>query len=168
VAHTLPNIYDRYQEEEDGDLTYKEFSAACSEFNIAAMERILEGEELNMGHRLSTLSVIRIKRDFKNPNVNWPASFELKEQIIEEGGTPKSDENPDGEEWLVYYDDPWYARFYWQKSRCQVPNKTAYSFRATRGDKGNKTKLHELLEENKENDGLAHLNFELVEHISSQ
>lgn len=167
MAHTAPDIHQRYREEEDGDLTYKEFKAACAEFNIAAMDRILEGEELNMGHRISTLSVIRIKRDFKNPNVNWKASNELKEEIIEEGGRPRSDENPDGEDWLVYYDDPWYARFYWQKSRCQIPNKTAYRFDATRGDKGNKTALHQLLVENKESGRLAHLNFELVDHVSS-
>lgn len=159
-------MHDRYREEEDGDLTYKEFKAACAEFNIAAMDRILKGEELNMGHRISTLSIIRIKRSFKNPNVNWKASNELKEEILEEGGTPRSDEHPDGEDWLVYYSDPWYARFYWQKARCQVSNKTAYSFTATRGDKGNKTALHELLEDNKETDGLAHLNFELVDNAS--
>ena len=88
--------------------------------------------------------------------------MENKERLLNEEGYDEEDlyskDNPEGIKYFIYHTDDWYARFYWQKSRCRVPNKSAYAFRATRGDKGNKTKLKKRLRE----EDLAHLDFKLI------
>lgn len=159
------DIYDDYREDSDDPVSKDTHAKILEKFNVKAMEEIIyEGKVLEMGYYLSDLYILRVKADPNNPAVNWKRSKELKQEIIEDGGTPKSDENPDGEPWLVYHDDDWIAKFHWRKSGCTIPNKTAYSFRATRGDKGNKTKLKERLR----NDPTAPLDFRLVENLSQQ
>lgn len=161
MSHTSRDIYSAY-EEEVGKLSYKDFMAVIQEFNIMAMEEIIGGGKyLNMGYHLSTLSIIRIERDFSNPAVNWKATNELKQELLDDGYTEDdlySKDNPDGIKYFVYHTDEWYCRFYWRKSACRVKNKSAYAFRATRGSKGNKTKLKERLN----NDDMAHLDYRLV------
>lgn len=159
------DIYADYREESSNPVSKATHKKILEKFNTRAMEQIIyEGEVLEMGWYLSDLYIIRVEANPDHPAVNWKASHERKQKIIEEGGTPKSDENPDGEPWIVYHDDDWFAKFHWRKSGCTVPNKTAYSFRATRGDKGNKTKLKERLRE----DSMAPLDFRLVENLANQ
>lgn len=162
MALTVPDMYDAY-EEEDGDIPYDLFRAMIEEYNMAAMDRVINhGEELPMGYGLAHLSVIRIERDYSNPSVDWKATMEEKERLLEEEGYDEEDlyseENPEGIKYFIYHTDPWYARFYWEKKNCIVSNHSAYSFRATRGDKGNKTKLKERLN----NSETAHLDFKLI------
>ena len=52
-----------------------------------------------------------------------------------------------GKKWYIYYTDPFYCRYYWRKGKCSVPNKSVYRFDATRGIKGNKEKLINILKE---------------------
>ena len=153
--YTSLDIYHDY-EMNGGSLDEKIFHKLCIEFNTAVMDEVIyKGREFDMGFRLSTIEVVRADRDFKNKTINWNASNKLKEKIIEEGGTPYSKDNPEGEKWFVYYTDDWYCRINWNKSRCIVKNKTAYRFIATRGKIGNKTKLKNLLN----SDELAHLKY---------
>jgi len=153
--YTSVDIFKNYKEQ-GGSLSRKEFQAITVDFNTMVMDQIIyKGRTFNMGERLSTLEIVKIERDYSNPRVNWKKSNELKQKIIDEGGTPRSQENPDGENWLVYYTDKWYCKFHWHKKKCVIQNKTAYRFTATRGDKGNKTKLKEHLR----NDKLSHLNY---------
>jgi len=164
-THHRLDIYENYREESDSPVSKDLHKKILQKFNTKAMEKIIyEGKVLNMEWYLSDLSILRVEANPNNPAVNWKASNELKQEIIEEGGTPKSDENPNGEDWLVYHDDDWIASFHWRKSGCTVPNKTVYSFRATRGDKGNKTKLKDRLR----NDPTAFSDFRLVENLSNQ
>lgn len=154
--YTSVDIYNSYQENLEDPLPKDLWQDLCVEFNTRVMEEVIyKGREFNMGERLSTISVIKVDRDYSKPRVNWKASNELKQEIIDNGGTPYSKENPNGEKWFVYYTDKWYCRFNWHKAKCVVPNKTAYRFTATRGSKGNKTKLKEFLREN----DLAHLKY---------
>ena len=60
-----------------------------------------------------------------------------------------------GIKWHVYYTDSFYCRYYWNKGKCRIPNKSAYRFTPTRGLKGNKEKLINLLK----TDELAYLKF---------
>ena len=61
----------------------------------------------------------------------------------------------EGTKWHIYYTDKDYYRYYWNKGRCKIPNKSVYKFIPTRGIKGNKEKLTNLLKE----DDLAYLKF---------
>lgn len=153
---TSRDMYEFYLEQ-GGDLDYSMFRDVISEFNIGAMDKIVyEGRTLEMGSNLSRLSVIRVDRNHASPRVNWPESNKLKQEIIDEGNEPMSDEHPDGEPWLIFYTDDWYCRFFWEKRNCKIKNHSAYRFDATRGTKGNKRKLIDLLK----SDDLAYLMYD--------
>ena len=161
MAHTVPNMHQAYKED-GGEIPYDLFRDICEKYNMEAMNRVLQGETLPLGFGLATLSIVRIERDYSNPAVDWKSTMENKERLLTEEGYDEEDlyskDNPEGIKYFIYHTDDWYARFYWQKSRCRVPNKSAYAFRATRGDKGNKTKLKKRLRE----EDLAHLDFKLI------
>jgi hypothetical protein len=149
------DIYKHYVKE-GGNLPYNVWSSICQEYNQRAMEEIiLQGEELNLGNNLSTVSIGRIRTNPKNPMINWKASYEVRDELLAEGKKLYDKETGEGHKWFVYHDEPWYFRFYWRKEKCTIPNKTVYQFRATRGKMGNKTKLKELLR----SDDLAYLRF---------
>lgn len=158
MTYNTREIYKFYRKH-GGDLDYKTFSEVCSEFNQSAMDKIiLEGGELPLGFNLSTISVIRIKRNYKNPKVNWHASNIRKEELLRDGKSLWNKDNPEGAKWLIYYTDEEYCRFYWSKSKSRVLNKTVYHFTPTRGLKGNKDKLIHMLK----NDPVAYLKFRKI------
>lgn len=150
-----PELY-KFYKKESGELSKEMFTELCQEFNQRVMDDIiLKGGKFNMGDNLSTLSIGRIERNYSNKQVDWAASKKLKQQLLDEGKKLYDDSTKEGEKWLVYFTNDWYCRFYWNKGRCKVPNKTAYKFVATRGEVGNKNKLKTLLRK----DELAYLQF---------
>lgn len=156
MDYNTPEIY-KFYKDQGGILSKEIFYTLCQEFNQRVMEEIiLEGYRFNLGENLSTISIGRIKRNYKNKQIDWAASKKLKQELLDEGKKLYDDKTGEGHEWLIYYTNEWYCRFYWNKGKCTVPNKTAYKFVATRGKKGNKTKLKNLLNE----DDLAYLKFE--------
>jgi len=169
-SHTLKTMYEDYKESVDDPLSYSDYRECCELFNMWSMDRVTDGYKLNMGAYLSTISVIRVPRNHTNPQVNWGATMKYKKELLSgeaEEAPPegydeedlKSEDNPDGIEYFIYHTDDWYAMFYWNKVGCKVRNKSAYRFKPTRGDKGNKTKLKEKLN----NDELHYQNFKLID-----
>lgn len=155
MTFNTPQIY-KFYTKQGGILSQTTFSEICQEFNQMVMDEIiLQGGVFDMGNNLSTLSIGRIKRNYSNRQVDWQASNKLKEELLSEGKELYDSETGEGHKWLVYFTNTWYCRFYWNKGKCKVPNKSAYRFTATRGDVGNKTKLKELLR----SDDLAYLRF---------
>jgi len=154
VRHTLTNIYNSYVDEK-GSIDKSLFKNICSEFNVMIMEYILEGKEFNMGHNLSTVSVVRKERDPRSPRVDWGESNKYKKELITDGEELYDAETGKGIKWHIYHTDSFYCKFYWRKGKCSVPNKSVYRFDATRGVKGNKEKLINLLKQ----DDLAYLTF---------
>lgn len=156
----LRDIYEFYKEEKDGQLEWKDFKQLCGRFNKRVMEEIIYGgKALEMGANLSFIKVVRIRRNHDKSVVNWGASNKKKKEILERGGTPKGEDNPDGEDWLIYFTDEWYARFRWKKKYCKVPYHTYYRFDATRGSVGNKRKLKDYIN----NDDFALLEYDEAE-----
>lgn len=146
----------KYYQDQGGKLSYREWASICQEFNQRAMEEIiLEGEPLHMGHNLSSISIVRIRRSPDSKVINWQASYNYRDELLEKGEKLYDKETKEGKKWFVYFTHEWYCRFYWRKENCTVPNKTAYRFRATRGQMGNKGKLINLLQ----SDDMAYLNF---------
>tara|TARA_R110000824_G_scaffold354243_3_gene541338 strand:- start:5847 stop:6320 length:474 start_codon:yes stop_codon:yes gene_type:complete len=154
VAYTLTNIYNNYVVDK-GFVERTLFKDICSEFNIMIMDYILEGKEFNMGHNLSTMSVVRKDRDPRSPRVDWGESNKYKNELIKEGKALYDPDTNLGTKWHIYHTDEFYCKFYWRKGKCAVPNKSVYRFDATRGLKGNKDKLIHLLK----TDDLAYLKF---------
>ena len=154
MAYTLTNIYDSYVVD-NGPIDKTLFKNICSEFNIMIMDYILEGKEFNMGHNLSTMSIIRRDRDPRSPRIDWGESNKYKQELADIYETLYDPLTGKGTKWYIYYTDPFYCKYYWRKGKCIVPNKSVYRFDATRGLKGNKEKLINLLKE----DELAYLKF---------
>ena len=122
---------------------------------MQVIDMVLEGKEFSMGNNLSTLSVRRIERNPSKPTIDWWESNKYKQELLAQGKELYNKETDEGEKWFIYYTDPWYCKYHWQKSKCKLANKSAYRFTPTRGTKGNKEKLTALLK----NDDLAYLRF---------
>ena len=154
MKHNFSDIYKEYVKE-NGDIDKSLFTHICHEFNIMIMDYILEGKEFNMGSNLSTLSIIRKDRDPRSPRLNWGESNKYKKELLEEGQDLYNSKTGKGIKWYIYHTDEFYCKYYWRKGKCKIKNKSVYRFDATRGIKGNKEKLINLLK----NDELAYLTF---------
>ena len=154
MNYNLTDIHEQYIVE-NGDVDKKVFRQICESFNMEVMDSILDGETFNMGHNLSTLSVVRKERDPRNPKVDWGESNKYKQELVEQGDELYNVLTGKGTKWHIYYTDSYYCKFYWRKGKCRIPNKSVYRFDATRGVKGNKEKLINLLK----TDDLAYLKF---------
>lgn len=159
MSLTLKDAYEDYKD--DGSLSYSQFREICHRFNLLAVDALLEGDRIELGHQLGYLQIIRIERSFKRPKVNWAKSRKLKQQLLKEGKELYDHETGQGHKWLVYYTDDYYFRYYWSKKNCKVRNKSVYKFIPTRGKKGAKTKLATLLQQ----DDTAELNFMDAEYV---
>ena len=155
MSYTLRDIYKIYSAEAKKPVDSLTFRNICSEFNIGIMDYILEGKEFNLGNNLSTISISRQDRDPRNPRIDWGESNKYRKELLAEGKDIYDASTGKGEQWFIYHTDPFYCKFYWNKGRCKVKNKSVYRFDATRGIKGNKEKLIKLLKE----DDLAYLKF---------
>tara|TARA_R100001443_G_scaffold113347_1_gene127871 strand:+ start:2355 stop:2828 length:474 start_codon:yes stop_codon:yes gene_type:complete len=154
MAYTLTNIYDSYVDDK-GDINKTLFKDICSEFNIMIMDYILGGKEFNMGHNLSTISIVRKDRDPRSPRIDWGESNKYKKELLADGKQVYDPKTNTGTKWYIYHTDSFYCKYYWRKGKCLVPNKSVYRFDATRGLKGNKEKLISLLK----TDELSYLTF---------
>jgi len=154
--HTLTDIYKHYRANAASPVDKSTFKNICEEFNISIIENvILEGKAFNMRSNLSNISVRRVERNPSAPTIDWWESNKYKQELIKQGAKLFDPETGEGEKWFIYYTDPWYCKYHWEKHRCKIPNKTVYRFTPTRGLKGNKEKLTALLKK----DELAYLKF---------
>ena len=155
MTHNLSDIYKQYKKE-GGTLDKQAFKNICCDFNIHIMNRIIEdGEVVDLGHNLSTISVKRVKRNYKKPAIDWNESLKYKQELINKGEKLYNAETGEGTKWFIYHTDPWYCRFFWNKKYVRIKNKSAYRFEPTRGEAGNMKKLKDLLK----NDELQHLKY---------
>ena len=153
--HNINNIYNSYVEEYDDTVNKSTFKKICEEFNIEIIESILEGDTFDMGNNLSTLSVRRVDRDPRTPRVDWGESIKYRKELESDGVELYNVSTGKGEKWYIYYTDKFYCKYYWKKGKCRIPNKSVYRFTPTRGLKGNKEKLINILK----TDDLAYLKF---------
>ena len=146
MSYTISHIYEKYK---DKDIDKTLFRAICSEFNMGIIDYILEGKEFNMKNNLSSISIVRKERDPRSPKIDWGESIKYKKELEAEGKELKD------VKWHIYYTDDFYCKYYWKKGKCRIPNKSVYRFDPTRGLKGNKEKLINMLK----TDDLAYLKF---------
>jgi len=122
------------------DVTYTLYKYIISKLNKKIVDKVLKGKEFYFGHRLGTISIKRVERNFDKKSVNYFETKKLKEQGIDK---------------VVYYTDDHWFRWYWAKAKCQVPNKSVYKFSPTSGPNGIKRALSNKLKQ----DEFAFLNF---------
>jgi hypothetical protein len=154
MNHILKDVYNSYIEEHKF-VDKIIFTDLCSDFNMLIMDYILDGKEFNMGSNLSSLSVVRRDRDPRSPKIDWGESNKYKKELLTAGKPLYDKETGEGVQWHIYHTDGFYCKYYWRKGKCKIKNKSVYRFDATRGLKGNKEKLINLLKE----DELAYLKF---------
>jgi len=154
MGYTFKDIYNSYIEENEY-IDKSIFSDICHTFNMGIIEYVLEGKKFNMGNNLSTISIIRRDRDPRSPRIDWGESNKYKKELLDKGEEIYDHVTELGTKWFIYHTDEFYCKYYWNKGKCKVPNKSVYRFDATRGLKGNKDKLIALLKE----DDLAYLKF---------
>ena len=153
--YTLEDIYIDFDMRSDIEISKKLYREICSDFNIMVIDYILDGKRFNMGNNLSTISIIRLDRNNSKPAIDWGESNKYKKLLLKQGKKLYNSKTGEGERWYIYYTDSEYCRYYWNKGKCKVTNKSVYKFIPTRGVKGNKEKLISLLQ----NDDLAYLKF---------
>lgn len=124
-------------------ISYKMFKQIISQFNRKASQKILEGKTLWLGYKLGNVRIKKIERtNYTKPAIDWGETNKLKKQGINKH---------------VYFTDNVYFRWFWEKARCQVPNKSVYKFVPSGGPAGNRRALVNLLKE----DEFALLNFKV-------
>lgn len=124
------------------NVDYKLFRKVLEEFNLKAVDMMLNGGKLHMGNRLGVMNVLKVPRNHEKPTIDWGKTNAYKKKT--------------GKKKLFYYTDDWWVRWYWNKHRCVVPSKSLYKYKPSRGKKGMVTKLKNHLR----NDKLAHTKFE--------
>ena len=154
MTYLLGHIYNDYIENND-NIDKKLFIDICSDFNILIIEHLLEGKKFKLGNNLSYIQIKKMDRDPRSPRVDWLESNKYKQELIDNNIKLYDKETGEGTKWQIYYTDDYYFKYYWNKGKCRVPNKSVYKFTATRGLKGNKEKLTKLLK----SDDLAYLKF---------
>jgi hypothetical protein len=155
MTYLLDDIYKDYKANKSEPLDSKLFRAICSEFNIKVIEHILKGHKVNLGNNLSSISIKRVERNNSKPTIDWGESNTYKRELLEEGVELYDNATKKGTKWHIYYTDKDFYRYTWNKGKCKIPNKSVYKFVPTRGVKGNKEKLTNLLKQ----DDLAYLKF---------
>jgi len=141
VNHTAVAMYEFYKKNNPGtEVTYNQYKYVLSEYNKKAVEHILNGETLNLGNRMGKIRIKKVKRNFDKPRIDYHETKKLRATGVDKN---------------VYFTDEVWFRWYWSKKSCQIPNKSAYRFKPTGGDGGNRKRLVRLLKE----DEFAQLNF---------
>jgi hypothetical protein len=95
-------------------MSYELFHRITVAYNRKAVKAVIDGEVLNLGNRLGEIKIRKIKR--YSPAIDWAESNIRKQELIDSDTQPKTKEHPDGEEWFVYRDSPFYLRWSWSKS----------------------------------------------------
>ena len=128
-------------------------------YNKRVVDNVIKGNRVNLSERLGYMYISKIKKVSKL--INWKASNDYKAELIAKGETPKDKVNLDGKNWLIYYSNPFYFRWTWQKRNgiCKVKNHTVYGFYPTnKSSKGVPGAKSQLVAANKKNP-LLHLNY---------
>lgn len=103
-------------------INYKRYRAIIEEYFKLAVDRIIAGEVLALGHNLGRIAGRRCDRNFNNPKVDFKATKLLNEM------------QPNGRLKAVFFTDPYWVRIGWEKPE-KVKNKVrSYQFDPTDGD----------------------------------
>ncbi len=122
-------------------------------YNKEMVTQILDGNTAYLGARLGYVKIRghKVKSKQGKRAVNWNETRKLKIKLLAEGKILKSNENPEGEPWIVQYDitEP-YFRYSWVKNNnvCTVANGKIYGFYPSTGVCSNKKKLSAHLRAN--------------------
>ena len=135
-------------------MTYKTFLKIIETYNEKVIKALVEdGASVKLGNNLGYLYILRKdkKNMFAMKNIDWKASKEFKQELIDRGETPKDKDHPQGKNWFQFYTDVDYLRVAWTKKygTCKVPNNSVYAFYPTKSTRGIKSHLTDTNKRNK-------------------
>ena len=96
----------------DTDVTYPYYRAVLESFSKLLAEALPNGAIFNMGQRLGTLRIKKIKRSPNARTIDWNETLKLWEEQGKKEG-------------FVYWTDDTYYRWAWDKRKALVKNKSA-------------------------------------------
>ena len=122
-------------------MSFKLFVKIIERYNEKVIKALVEkGASIKLWNNLGYLYVLKQKKVdmFAASNIDWGASREFKQELIERGDTPKDQEHPNGKNWFQFYEATDYLRIAWTKRYgiCKVPNNSVYAFYPTKSIKG--------------------------------
>jgi hypothetical protein len=131
--HTVKDSYKFFKKNSPQlDIPYWMYREVLARVFKRVSDQIIFGGMFNLQNNLGYVRIKKIKRNYAKLVPDWGASNKLKAGLIAAGKVPKDQNNPKGEEWLVFYSDPWYLRWAWIKAGvCRVKNQSVYMFRPT-------------------------------------
>ena len=139
--HSIKDMYVAYKKDNpESDTTYALYTYIIEKFNKKVIDVILSGKVFYLGHGLGSIRIKKIKRNYNRPTIDWYETNKLKKEGINNH---------------VYYTDEYWYRWYWDKYRAKVSNKTVYRFDPMKGPTGSRKRLVKHLR----NDEFAHLNY---------
>lgn len=109
-------------------ITYKQYTEALLAMNRAMIDHILEGNSIELGHNMGNIYIKKVQRS--SSSIDWGETNKLKKKGINK---------------YVYFTTDYWYRWYWNKKRCRVKNKTVYKFVPTKGNNGIRKQLHNKL-----------------------
>lgn len=133
-------------------MSEKKFRDILYYFNTKAKDALInEGRVINMKQYLGYIYIQKIPRNDErfgsksSAMPNWNESKKYKQELIDQGIQIKDKEHPDGENWIVYFDDDHYVRYSWTKKKgaCRVKNHNFYAFYPSAGKNGARKQLVE-------------------------
>lgn len=130
-THSVKGMYKYFKEKNPTtDIPYWMYNEILSRYNKKAANAVIFGEVLNLGNTIGRILIKKIRRRYEKLEVNWGASNARKAELITTGTVPKDKDHPEGENWILYHTDAWYARWAWQKRNgaCRVRNQSVYKF----------------------------------------
>ena len=131
-------------------LKYIIFAFIIKNYNKKIMSEIIEeGYSLNLSiTHLGRIEAVKKERVDRKA-IDWKKSNDYKKELISNNITPKSKDNPDGQEWLIYFNNDTYACLKWRLSNKKYIEsyqlKEQYVFKPVRE---NSKKVNRLNREN--------------------
>lgn len=129
---SVQDSYKLYLQSTKNPVPYWMYREVIGRICKKASANIIAGGTLNLQNNLGYIRIKKIRRNYKKAVPDWGASNREKAKLVEQGITPKDQTHPEGENWIVFFTDPWYLRWAWVKAGvCRVKNQTVYLFRPT-------------------------------------
>jgi hypothetical protein len=122
LAKTLKDAYlsypNRISAKDPFYVSNVDFRAICLAANRVIMDRCMEGESFHMPHFLGEIRIkkVKIPISLQKRKINYKLTKEFRKAIYHSNN----------------HSEQYYAKWFWDKGKCKVPNKTAYKFRGTR------------------------------------
>lgn len=154
----------RYRFKTEIVITYKMFSDIISTFHKRVGDRIIAGQRFNLGNNMGYIEARCVERNFSNKVLDYYETKKRKKEILDRGGTIKSKERPDGEEYRILRMDKDYVRIGWVNPN-KVKNISLYEFvPATNG--ANKTSLMNRFSKANKLNSLLRLKYKYYPYIT--